>query len=190
MTRPAQKWIGTGTIITAFLLILFTMAVPYINHFGDDQHRYTYYTRWNGKWKEGQQTVFNDASELHDFPAAAPWLMGIGLLIAAAGAIYIFWLTYSNKPCYILRERPGPVGGGVVILGIIFYLIGSLVYERWAAGSPRPEYGWPADNDFLASSVRISPTFWIGIVIALIAFALASMSIVYYLDTVSKRPVK
>ncbi len=190
MTRPAQKWIGIGVIFATFLLMLFTMAVPYVNHFGDETNKYTYFTRWNGKWKEGQQTVFNDANELFNFPKAAPWLMGLGLLSAFAGAIYLFWLTYINKPCYFLRERPGPIGGGVVILGMIFYLIGSLIYERWATGSPRPEYGWPADNDFLVSTVKLSPTFWFGLVIAFIALALSTMSIVYYLDTVSKRPVK
>ena len=71
-----------------------------------------------------------------------------------------------------------------------FYLIGSLIYERWATGSPRPEIGWPSDNDFLPSTVRLSPTFWIGLVIVFVAIALSAMSIVYYLDTVSKRPVK
>ena len=110
MTRPAQKWIGVGSIITAFLLILFILAVPYINHFGTEEGSYTYFTRWNGKWREGQQTTYNPSSELLNFPTVAPVFIGIGLFISLIGAGYLFWLTYSNKGCYILREKPGPIG--------------------------------------------------------------------------------
>lgn len=190
MTRPAQKWLGIGTIVGAFFLMLFTLAVPYVNHFGEEGNRYTYYTRWNGKWREGQMTTFNDASELLNFPQAATWLIGLGLLIAIIGAGYLFWLTYQNKSCMITRERPGPVGGIIVSVGIIFYFIGSFIYESWASGAPRPLAGWPADSDFVATTVRISPTFWFGIVIAFITLAFATMNIVYYFDTKSKRPVK
>ena len=70
------------------------------------------------------------------------------------------------------------------------YLIGSLIYENWAYAAPKPLEGWPGDDDFLALSVRISPTFWVGLVIALGIFAVATMNIVYYLDSVDKRPVK
>ena len=190
MTRPAQKWLGAGSIFGAFLLILFTMAVPYVNHFGDVDNNFTYFTKWSGRWKYGQETYFHSANELYNFPAAAAWLIGLGLLITAGGAVYLFWLTYSNKPCYFTRERPGPVGPGITGFGILLYLIGSLIYERWAYGAPRPAFGWPGDDRFLPETVRISPTYWIGIVLAILVFAIAITSIVYYLDTRSKRPVK
>ncbi|NHJ85425.1 MAG: hypothetical protein FK734_08170 [Asgard group archaeon] len=190
MTRPAQKWTGTGIIASAFFLILFTLAVPYVNHFGEEGSRYTYYTKWSGNWKEGQMTIFNRADSLFNFPKSASIFIGLGLLIAIIGAIYVFWLVYSNKPCYITRERPGPVGGIIVIIGAIFYFIGNLIYLKWSLGSPRPDYGWPADNDFDILTVSMSPTFWIGLALATIILGLASTSIIYYLDTVSKRPVK
>ncbi|NHJ33017.1 MAG: hypothetical protein FK732_09145 [Asgard group archaeon] len=191
MTRPAQKWTGIGLLVTAFVLILFTLAVPYINHFGSDEGgKYTYYTRWNGKWKSGQQTTFSDPDLLLDFPGAAPWLIGIGLLISVIGSGYLFWLTYTNKSCYFIREKPGPIGGSVAIFGIIFNFIGNFIYERWASGSPRPLIGWPAASEFDVTTVRISPTFWISIFLGLIIVALGAMNIIYYFDTVSKRPVK
>ena len=190
MTRPSQKWIAIGLIFTAFVLMLFTLAVPYINHFGEESSRYTYYTRWNGQWKQGQQTTFNDPALLLDFPNAAPWFIGIGLLITVIGAGYLIWLTYSNKACYFTREKPGPVGGSVALVGIIFYFIGNFIYERWATGTPRPIVGWPADNDFIILTVRLSPTFWFGIVLGIVVLALGAMNIIYYFDTVSKRPVK
>jgi hypothetical protein len=190
MTRPAQKWLGIGLILTAFVLMLFTLAVPYINHFGTDQNKYTYYTRWNGQWKQGQQTTFSEPGLLLDFPNSAPWFIGIGLLIAFIGAGYLFWLTYSNKACYITREKPGPIGGSISLFGIILYIIGNFIYERWATGSPRPILGWPADSDFLVSTVRLSPTFWIGIALGIVIIALGTMNILYYFDTISKRPVK
>lgn len=190
MTRPSQKWIAIGLILTAFVLMLFTLAVPYINHFGDEGSRYTYYTRWNGQWKQGQQTTFNDPALLLDFPNAAPWFIGIGLLITIIGAGYLIWLTYSNKACYFTREKPGPVGGSVALFGIIFYFIGNFIYEHWATGTPRPIVGWPADNDFIILTVRLSPTFWMGIALGIIILALGAMNIIYYFDTVSKRPVK
>ncbi|RLI72886.1 MAG: hypothetical protein DRP02_00495 [Candidatus Gerdarchaeota archaeon] len=190
MTRPAQKWLGLGVVAGAFLLLLFTMAVPYVNHFGSGTHRYTYFTRWNGKWREGQMTTYNGADELFNFPKSASWFIGIGLLIVLIGAGYLFWLTYSNKPDYFTHERPGPIGGIVTSVGLIFYFIGNLIYEHWAYGSPRPLSGWPADSNFDETTVRLSPTFWLAFVIALITFTFATMSILYYLDTVSKRPVK
>ena len=192
MTRPAQKWIGVGTIAGAFVLLIFTMAVPYVNHFGTEESSFTYFTKWNGRWRSDTlaQGTFGDTSELLNFPIAAPILIGIGLLVIVLGAIYQFWLTYQNKPCYFTRERPGPVGGAVTFTGGILYLIGSLIYERWSYGSPRPLAGWPGDKDFIESTVRISPTFWIGIVLALIIMAFSTMAVVYYLDTIEKRPVK
>ncbi|MHA1557900.1 MAG: hypothetical protein ACTSPM_13315 [Candidatus Heimdallarchaeota archaeon] len=192
MTRPSQKWLGIGVLIGAFTLLLFTMAVPYVNHFGTDDSSFTYYTKWSGRWRSDNiaQGTFGDASQLLNFPASAPVLIGIGLLIISIGAVYVFWLTYQNKPCYFTRERPGPVGGGAVFLGGLLYLIGSLIYARWASGSPRPISGWPADKDFVPSTVRISPTFWLGIAIVIIIMAFATMNAIYYLDTVEKRPVK
>lgn len=174
------------------MIILFTLAVPYVNHFGDDDHRYSYFTKWSGRWRSDNlpPNTYAKANELFNFPVSAAWLIGLGLLVTAVGAGYLFWLTYSNKNCYFTRERPGPVGGGVMILGTIFYLIGSLIYEGWAVTAPKPAAGWPGDDDFLATSVRISPTFWVGLVIAIGIFAVATMSIVYYLDSVDKRPVK
>lgn len=179
--------------------MLFTLAVPYINHFGtvvisadgsETVHRYTYYTRWNGQWKQGQQTTFNDPGLLLDFPSAAPWFIGLGLLITIIGAGYLVWLTYSNKACYFTREKPGPVGGSVALVGVIFYFIGNFIYEHWATGTPRPLAGWPADSDFSILAVRLSPTFWIGLVLGVVILALSTMNILYYFDTVSKRPVK
>jgi hypothetical protein len=82
------------------------------------------------------------------------------------------------------------MGGIFTIVGITLYFIGSFIYERWASGTPRPSGGWPVDNDFLIDTVRISPTFWIGLVLALIIMTLATMNVVYYFDTRSKRPVK
>jgi hypothetical protein len=192
MTRPAQKWIGVGTIAMAFLVTLFTLAVPYVNHFGEGQKMYTYYTKWSGRWRSDllPPGTFAGADSLYNFPTAAPVFIGIGILIMIAGAFYLFWLTYSNKACYFTREKPGPVGGATMVIGSIFYLIGNLIYESWAFGSPRPLEGWPGDNQFVSTTVRISPTFWVGIVIGIIALALGTMSVIYYLDTVEKRPVK
>lgn len=192
MTRPAQKWIGLGVITGAFVLLIFTMAVPYVNHFGTDDNHFTYFTKWSGRWRSDNlaQGTFSDASKLLNFPISASILIGIGLFIIVVGATYSFWLTYQNKPCYITRERPGPVGGGAVILGSLLYLIGSLIYEKWASGTPRPLDGWPSDKDFVPSTVTLSPTFWMGIVIVVLVMALAVMNIIYYLDTVEKRPVK
>ena len=192
MTRPAQKWIGVGILLGAFTLLLFTMAVPYVNHFGTDDSSFTYYTKWSGRWRSDNlaQGTFGDATALLDFPLAAPILIGIGLFILAVGAVYQFWLTYQNKPCYFTRERPGFVGGATSFLGGILYLIGSLIYERWAYGAPRPAAGWPGDSDFIPSTVRMAPTFWFGIAIVIIILALSTMNVVYYLDTVEKRPVK
>ncbi len=192
MTRPSQKWLGIGVIIGAFSLLLFTMAVPYVNHFGTGNRNFTYYTKWSGRWRSDNlaQGTFGDAVDLLDFPMAASILIGLGLFIIAVGSVYQFWLTYQNKPCYFTRERPGPVGGGSVFIGSILYLIGSLIYARWAAGTPRPAAGWPANKDFIESTVRISPTFWLGIAIVIIIMAFATMNVIYYLDTVEKRPVK
>ncbi len=192
MTRPSQKWIGIGVLLGAFTLLLFTMAVPYVNHFGDNDNHYTYFTKWSGRWRSDKlaQGTFGNVAELLNFPISASVLIGIGLFIITVGATYQFWLTYQNKPCYFTRERPGPVGGGGVFLGSIIYLIGSLIYERWASGSPRPLEGWPSDNDFIASTVRISPTFWLGIGIVIIIMVFSTMNVLYYLDTVEKRPVK
>lgn len=192
MTRPAQKWLGIGAIFGAFFLLLFTMAVPYVNHFGDENHKFSYYTKWTGRWRSDNlpPNTFAGPDELLNFPVSGPILIGIGILVIFIGAGYLFWLTYQNKPCFITRERPGPVGGSILFLGATLYLIGSLIYEQWAYGSPRPAEGWPGDPDFLPSSVRISPTFWIGIVIAIIIMAFATMTIIYYFDTKEKRPVK
>jgi len=192
MTRPSQKWLGALGILGAFMIILFTLAVPYVNHFGDDDHRYSYFTKWSGRWRSDNlpPNTYANAKTLFNFPASAAWLIGLGLLITAIGAGYLFWLTYSNKNCYFTRERPGPVGGSVMMLGSLFYLIGSLIYEGWAYAAPKPAAGWPGDDDFLATSVRISPTFWVGLVITIGIFAVATMSIVYYLDSADKRPVK
>jgi len=190
MTRPSQKWLGIGTIFGAFFLMLFTLAVPFVNHFGEDGSRYTYFTKWNGKWREGQMTTYNNADMLLDYPKAATWLIGLGLIVIFLGAGYLFWLTYSNKACYVLREKPGPIGGLTILVGVVLFFIGSFIFEDWASGSPRPLAGWPSDKDFLVETVRISPTFWVGIVIALIVMAFATMNILYYLDTHSKRPVK
>ena len=75
-------------------------------------------------------------------------------------------------------------------VGAIIYFIGSFIYEKWAYGSPRPLAGWPTDNNFVASTVRISPTFWIGIILGIVIIVLATMNIIYYFDTISKRPTK
>ncbi|NHK31704.1 MAG: hypothetical protein FK730_10155 [Asgard group archaeon] len=190
MTRPAQKLLGMGSVASSFLLMLFTLAVPYVNHFGDEENNYTFYTKWNGYWREGNMTFFFRSRDLFNFPASASILIGLGLLIAILGSVYFFWLTYQNKSCYITRERPGPIGGVIMYVGIIFYFIGSFIYERWATGAPRPQYGWPLDNNFLVETVRLSPTFWFGLVLGFIVFAFASMNIVYFFDTKDKRPVK
>lgn len=170
--------------------MLFTLAVPYVNHFGEEGSRFTFYTKWNGNWRQGNMSFFYNARELLNFPASASVFIGLGLLIAIAGSGYLFWLVNQNKNCYFTRERPGPMGGIFTFVGITLYFIGSFIYEKWAAGTPRPLNGWPVDDDFLIDTVRISPTFWIGLVIAFIIFALAIMNVVYYLDTRSKRPVK
>ena len=174
------------------MIVLFTLAVPYVNHFGDANHMYSYFTKWSGRWRSDNlpPNTYESGKLLLDFPSSAAWLIGLGVLLAAAGAGYLFWLTYSNKPCYFTREKPGPVGGGLMVLGTLFYLIGSLIYEGWACGAPKPAVGWPGDTDFYALTVRISPTFWFGLVIALGIFAVGIMSVVYYLDSVEKRPVK
>ncbi|MFW9924421.1 MAG: hypothetical protein ACFFDW_14150 [Candidatus Thorarchaeota archaeon] len=192
MTRPAQKWIGVGSIFGAFFMILFTLAVPYVNHFGDEDHKFSYFTKWSGRWRSDNlpPNTYEGGDTLLNFPKSAPILIGIGVLVVVIGAIYIFWLTYSNKPCYITRERPGPVGGIILFVGIILYFAGNLVYEKWAYGSPRPTVGWPGDPDFIANTVRISPTYWIGLVIAFIMMAFSVMTVVYFLDTREKRPVK
>ncbi|HUT80903.1 MAG TPA: hypothetical protein VMZ29_06850 [Candidatus Bathyarchaeia archaeon] len=190
MTRPAQKWLGIGSVLGAFVIMLFTLAVPYVNHFGNETNNYTFFTKWNGKWREGQMTTYNNNDLLLDFPKSAPILIGVGLLIILIGAGYLFWLTYSNKSCYILRERPGPVSGIIMIIGLVLYFTGSFIYEGWASGSPRPASGWPADNNFIVETVRISPTFWLGIALGLIIMFFAVTNILYYLDTHSKRPVK
>ncbi|MHA1442918.1 MAG: hypothetical protein ACTSPK_13825 [Candidatus Heimdallarchaeota archaeon] len=192
MTRPSQKWLGVIGIFGAFMMILFTLAVPYINHFGDDDSRYSYFTKWSGRWRSDNlpPNTFDNASGLYNFPMSAAWLIGLGLLIMVIGAGYLFWLTYSNKACYFTREKPGPIGGSILILGTLFYLMGSMIYESWAYTAPKPAAGWPGDDDFLAYTVRLSPTFWIGLVIALGIFSIGVMSLVYYLDSVDKRPVK
>ena len=192
MTRPAQKWIGVGLIFASFALLLFTLAVPYVNHFGEQDSYFTYFTKWSGRWRSEFDSpgTFNGADELLNFPVAAPVLIGIGLIITVIGSAYTFWLTYSNKPCYFTRERPGPVGGAATFAGVLFYIIGSLIYESWAYGSARPLEGWPGNEDFIAWTVKISPTFWISFVLAFIIMALSTMTVVYYLDTVEKRPVK
>ena len=192
MTRPAQKWLGAGAVFGAFFLLLFTMAVPYVNHFGEEGSYFSYFTKWSGRWRSDNlpPNTFGLINELLDFPVAAPILIGIGLLVIFIGAVYLFWLTYSNKPCYFTRERPGPVGGGVIFFGALLYFIGSFLYEKWTYGSPRPAEGWPGDKDFIATTVRMSPTFWVGLVIALIIMAISVTSVIYYLDTVEKRPVK
>ncbi|MBD3191429.1 MAG: hypothetical protein GF308_12345 [Candidatus Heimdallarchaeota archaeon] len=192
MTRPAQKWLGVGNVVLAFLCILFTLAVPYVNHFGEEGRQFSYYTKWSGRWRSDllPPNTFESASALLDFPISASVLIGLGLLISVIGAGYLFWLTYSNKPCRITNEKPGPVGGAIVAFGAILAIIGNLIYENWAYGSPRPENGWPGTKNFLPETVRISPTFWIGFVLLLITFGLAITSVVYYFDTVSKRPVK
>lgn len=190
MTRPAQRWLGIGSILTSLLLMLFTLAVPYVNHFGDEDTNFTFYTKWNGYWREGNMTFFFRAKDLYDFPIAASALIGLGLLVSIIGAGYLFWLTYQNKSCYFTRERPGPIGGIVMFIGISIYFIGSFIYEHWASGSPRPSYGWPFNDNFIVETVRLSPTFWFGIVLGFIVLALAAMNVVYYFDTRDKRPVK
>jgi hypothetical protein len=186
MTRPAQKWIGMLLVATSFLLMLFTLAVPYVNHFGSE----VYFTKWNGRWREGNMTFYYGPGELLDFPMAASALIGLGLLVALIGAGYLFWLTYQNKSCYFTREKPGPMGGIISATGIIMYFIGSLIYEKWASGTPRPLDGWLQDPDFDPSIVRLSPTFWVGLIFAFIVLTIATINVVYYLDTRSKRPVK
>ncbi|MEA2071446.1 MAG: hypothetical protein U9O98_09165 [Asgard group archaeon] len=194
MTRPAQKWLGIISVLTSLLLMLFTLAVPYVNHFGTDEDQFTYYTRWNGRWRSDllPPNTFENADLLLNFPKSASWLIGLGVLLMIGGAVYLFWITYTNRADYILREKPGPIGGGIIVLGSLLYLTGSLIYENWAYGSPRPLSGWPGigTGRFLTETVRLAPTFWIGFAFALILFGLGFTSIIYYLDTLSKRPVK
>ncbi|NHJ04118.1 MAG: hypothetical protein EAX90_04800 [Candidatus Heimdallarchaeota archaeon] len=192
MTRPSQKWLGVGAVAIAFFLLIFTLAVPYVNHFGEEGSYFSYFTKWSGRWRSDNlpPNTFGSVDELLNFPISASVLIGIGLLISIIGSVYLFWLTYSNKPCYFARERPGPVGGATIFLGIVLYIIGSFIYEKWIFGSPRPAEGWPGDKDFVSTTVRISPTFWIGLVAAFLLMAIATTSVIYYLDTLDKRPVK
>ena len=105
MTRPAQKWLGLGVVAGAFLLLLFTMAVPYVNHFGSGTHRYTYFTRWNGKWREGQMTTYNGADELFNFPKSASWFIG---LTVHQGHFQVGQLTVIlMKPQFVCHQHFG-----------------------------------------------------------------------------------
>ncbi|TFF85090.1 hypothetical protein EU523_00490 [Candidatus Heimdallarchaeota archaeon] len=191
MTRPTQKWLGFALVASCFVLMLFTFAVPYINHFTGGKYQYTYFTKWNGRWRSDllPANTFGKPSELHNFPISASVFIGLGMFIAFAGGIYAFYLTYSNKSCFFTRKRPGPVPGAAVFAGCVLYLIGSLIYERWAFGSPRPAEGWPGDPKFSPTMVRLSPTFWISLVIAFIAMAFSVWSVVFHFEIEAKKPV-